>query len=76
MLFIVFMMVLFFDHFPIVAHHPPDHVKCYKLLYLIVWHLRIDVGIAGRLPDLRSLIDEHHELWVALYPEFAKPKLD
>ena len=72
---IIFIMVLFMDHFPDVAHHLPEHVKCYKLLYLIVWHLRVDAGIVERLPVLRSLIEEHHELWAALYPESAKRKL-
>ena len=53
MLSIIFIMVLFFDHFPIVSHHLPEHVKCYKLLYLIVWLLRVDDGIAQRLPVVR-----------------------
>ena len=75
MLSIMFIMQLFMDHFPDVAHHLPDHVRCYRLLCTIVWHLRVDDGIAERLPVLRLLIEDHHKLWAALYPTCAKPKL-
>ena len=75
MLSVISTMAMFLDHFPEVARHLPEHVKCYKLLYDIVWHLRVDAGIVNRLPLLRSIIAEHHRLWAALYPMSAKPKL-
>ena len=74
MLTIIPIVTMFLDHFPVVAHHLPDHVKCYRMLNEIVWILRCDEH--GKRTDvLRRIIGEHHELWARLYPESSKPKL-
>ena len=75
MLSVISIVTMFLDHYVEVARHLPDHVRCYKLLYDIVWHLRVDAGIVDRVPILRTIIVEHHRLWGVLYPTIARPKL-
>ena len=74
MLSLIPIITMFLEHFPMVAHHLPDHVLCYRKLNDIVWLLRCDEH-GKRLETLRRIIAEHHELWARLYPDSAKPKL-
>ena len=51
-----------------------DEIKSLLLLGRILYLLRTGNKAIGKLPLLQKLILEHHDLFVKLYPDGAKPK--
>ena len=52
-----------------------EEVKCFLLLGRIVYLLRMRNNAVPKWRLLHQLIVQHHELFMKLYPEVAKPKL-
>ena len=53
----------------------PEETKCLLLLGRILFLLRTGDRVLSKLPLLQQLILQHHDLFVRLYPEEAKPKV-
>ena len=52
-----------------------EEVACFRLLVRIVYLLRSGDAVVGRLCLLRTLLRDHHEAYLRLYPKCLKPKL-
>jgi hypothetical protein len=52
-----------------------DHIACFDDLRSIVQCLRLADDVVQLVPQVKLLLKKHHEAYLALYPECAKPKL-
>ena len=55
--------------------HLPEETKCFELLGRILYLLRRGDAAVAKVQLLKSLVLEHHRMFLKLYPECGKPKV-
>ena len=75
MLGIVLLIALWLELTFVPENVLPEETKCLLLLGRILYLLRSGDDVLSQLPLLQKLILDHHDLFVKLYPEEAKPKV-
>lgn len=74
--FLILPLLRFFcEEVLVPARRLQQHIRCFMLLCQIVAMCKSGNAVLSRLEELQGMIEDHHSLFVALYPGSVRPKL-